>query len=264
MLITRALIGILGVPLAILVVYAGGLLLFVSLVILSLLGLHEFYRMTRHYKPNLLAGYGGAALILTGAYTGQGAGVLKGIAALFGLTFLLHAVRGLKPDMVSQMAVTFFGSLYVSVGFAHIILLRELEYGISFAIVVLMATWTSDTVAYAVGHFYGHRPITPVVSPKKTVEGTLAGFIGTVLVVLVAGKSLAWMSSAQFFILGLVLATAAPLGDLFESYLKRASHVKDAGTIIPGHGGILDRFDSLLFSGVAAFYLVTAMLGNGA
>lgn len=263
MLITRALIGILGVPLAIMVVYAGGILLLVSLIILSLLGLHEFYRMARHYRPNLLAGYIGCILILSGAYTSQLGGALRGVLALFGLTFLLHAIRGLKPEMVSRMAVTFFGSFYVSVGFAHIILMRSLENGISLAIVVLLATWTSDTVAYAVGRFYGHRPIAPVVSPKKTVEGTLAGFVGTVLVVLVAGKSLAWMSSGQFFILGLVLATAAPLGDLFESFLKRASHVKDAGTIIPGHGGILDRFDSLLFTGVAAYYLVTAMVGNG-
>lgn len=260
MLITRALIGIVGVPLAILVVYAGGVLLLVSLMILSLLGLHEFYRMTRFYKPNLLAGYIGCFLVLIGTHTGQLGGALRGVIALFALTFLFHAIRGLKPEMVGEMAITFFGSFYISMGFAHVILLRNLEYGISLAIVVLLATWTSDTVAYAVGHFYGHRPISPVISPKKTVEGTLAGFVGTILVVLVAGKSLAWMGSGQFFVLGLALAVAAPLGDLFESYLKRASHVKDAGTIIPGHGGILDRFDSLLFSGAAAFYLVTAMV----
>lgn len=262
MLATRALVGTVGAILAIIIVYTGGLPLLVGLILLSLLGLHEFYRMTRSYSPNLLAGYIGCIVILVGAHTDQLAGAMRGVIILFILTFILHAIRGLKPDMAIQMAITFFGSFYVSVGFAHVILLRQPEaFGISLAIVVLLATWTSDTVAYAVGHYLGHRPISPVVSPHKTIEGTLAGFIGTVIVVLIAGNSLDWLSSAQFFVLGLVVATAAPLGDLFESFLKRAAHVKDAGTIIPGHGGILDRFDSLLFVSVTAYYVVTAMVG---
>jgi len=263
MLLTRALIGLLGVPLAILVIYTGGIPLMIALMLLSLLGLHEFYRMTRVYRPNLLAGYLGSISIIYGAYAAQLEGVMRGVIVLFALTFLLHAVRGLKPEMVGEMAVTFFGSLYISVGFAFVLLLRSPAYGISLAIVVLLATWTSDTVAYAVGHFYGHRPITPVASPNKTLEGTAAGFVGTVLVVLVAGKSLGWLEAWQSFVLGLTIAIAAPMGDLFESYLKRASHVKDAGTIIPGHGGILDRFDSLLFAAAAAFFVVTALIGNG-
>lgn len=263
MLLTRALVGILGVPLAILVVYYDGVPLLVSLIILSLLGLHEFYRMTRMYRPNLLAGYIGAAFIIWGAYDSQMLGMLRGLIVLFVLTFILHAVRGLKTEMLGEMAVTFFGAFYVSVGFAFFMLLRGVDNGISLAIVVLLATWTSDTVAYAVGHFYGHRRITPVASPNKTLEGTAAGFIGTILVVLVAGKSLGWMEAWQSFVLGLTIALAAPLGDLFESYLKRASQVKDAGTIIPGHGGILDRFDSLLFASAAAYYIVALMLGGG-
>ena len=262
MLITRALIGIIGVPLTILVIYTGGVPLLIALILLTLLGLHEFYHMTAAYRPNRLAGFLGAVLVLVGAYTGHLEGALRGTVYLFGLTFLLSAIRGLRPSMVVEMAVTYFGAFYISVGFAHILLLRSPVFGISLTVVVLLATWTSDTVAFLVGHYYGHRPISPVVSTRKTIEGTLAGFLGTILVVLVAGKSLGWMSSGQFFILGLALAIAAPLGDLFESYLKRASNVKDAGTIIPGHGGILDRFDSLLFAGVTAFYLVSALVGT--
>jgi len=264
MLITRTLIGIIGATLALSVVYTGGLPLLISLILLSLLGLHEFYRMTKSYHPIRLAGFLGSLLILVGTYTGQLEGALRGTIYLFGLTFFFHAIRGLKSQMIGEMAVTFLGAFYVSMGFAHMILLRETPtYGTSLAFVVLFATWTSDTVAYAVGHYLGQHQISPVISPRKTIEGTLAGFVGTIIVVLIAGKSLAWMSSGQFFVLGLVVAIAAPLGDLFESYLKRASQVKDAGTIIPGHGGILDRFDSLLFSTVAAYYLVTAMMGNG-
>jgi len=257
-------VGTVGAILALIVVYTGGIPLLVALIVLSILGLHEFYRMTRSFKPNLLAGYAGSVFILIGAHTGGLAGALRGSIYLFALVFILHAIRGLKPEMVGEMAVTFFGAFYVGIGFAHVILLRTpAAYGVSLAIVVLLATWTSDTVAYAVGHYLGQRPISPVISPNKTVEGTLAGFIGTVVVVLIAGKSLPWMGSGQFFVLGVVIAIAAPLGDLFESYVKRASQVKDAGTIIPGHGGILDRFDSLLFAAVASYYLVTAMLGNG-
>src|SRR5665811_673722 len=263
MLITRALVGIVGAILALIVVYTGGIPLLVALIVLSILGLHEFYRMTRSYKPNLLAGYAGAVLILIGAHTGGLEGAMRGCVYLFALTFILHAIRGLKPEMMGEMAITFFGAFYVGIGFSHVILLRTPTYGISLVIVVLLATWASDTVAYVVGHYLGQRPISPVISPKKTIEGTMAGFIGTIVVVLIAGKSLPWMGSGQFFVLGLVIAIAAPLGDLFESYIKRASHVKDAGTIIPGHGGILDRFDSLFFTAVAAFYVVTAMTGNG-
>jgi len=262
-LITRALVGVVGAILALIVVYTGGIPLLVALIVLSILGLHEFYRMTRSYRPNLLAGYGGAVLILIGAHTGGLEGALRGCIYLFALTFILHAIRGLKPEMAGEMAITFFGAFYVGIGFSHVILLRTPTYGISLAIIVLLATWTSDTVAYAVGHYLGQRPISPVISPNKTIEGTLAGFIGTIVVVLIAGHKLPWMVDWQFFVLGLVIAIAAPLGDLFESYIKRASHVKDAGTIIPGHGGILDRFDSLIFAAVAAFYVVTAMVGNG-
>lgn len=266
MLITRVLVGIVGAILALIVVYTGGIPLLVALILLSILGLHEFYRMTRHFRPNRLAGFAGAILILIGASTADLTGTLRGVIYLFALAFLLHAIRGLKPEMVGEMAVTFFGAFYIAVGFAHMILITRLEpYGTSLAFVVLVATWTSDTVAYAVGHYLGHRPISPVISPNKTIEGTLAGFVGTVLIVMVAGKSLDYMGSGQFqfLILALVIALAAPIGDLFESFIKRASHVKDAGTIIPGHGGILDRFDSLLFTAVASYYLVTAMVGSG-
>ena len=264
MLITRALVGIVGAILALIVAYTGGIPLLVALIVLSILGLHEFYRMTRAYRPNLLAGYGGAILILIGAETGGLEGALRGTIYLFALTFLLHAIRGLKPEMIGEMAVTFFGAFYVGVGFSHVILLRDTPaFGVSLAFVVLIATWSSDTVAYTVGHFLGQRPISPVISPKKTVEGTLAGFVGTIVVVLIVGKQLGWMGSGQFFVLGLSIAIAAPLGDLFESYIKRASQVKDAGTIIPGHGGILDRFDSLFFTATAAYYVVTALVGNG-
>ena len=262
MLLTRALVGLLGIPLALVVVFYDGWPFLVALILLSVLAIHEYYRMTRLYKPNRLAGYVGSILILIGCYTGGLAGAMRGVVYTFLLTFILHAIRGLKPEMVGEMANTFFGALYVSIGFAHMLLLRQTSIGESLAILVLLATWTSDTVAYAVGHFYGHRPISPVISPKKTVEGTAAGFVGVIVVVLVIGKSLDWMSSAQFFVLGLTLAIAAPMGDLFESYIKRATHVKDAGTIIPGHGGILDRFDSLLFAAPAAYYVVNALIGN--
>ncbi|MBE0429293.1 MAG: CDP-archaeol synthase [Thermoleophilia bacterium] len=262
-MITRALVGIIGAVLAIIVVYTGGMPLLVALILLSILGLHEFYRMSRAFKPHLLAGYLGTILILLGTYYDPPGGTLWGVLGLFLLTFVLHAVRGLNSEMVAQMSVTFFGSFYVGVGFAHVIMLQAFpSIGVSLAILVLLATWTSDTVAYAVGHYLGHRPISPVISPKKTLEGTVAGFIGTIIIVLIAGKSLGWMSSGKFFILGLVIAVAAPVGDLFESYIKRAFHVKDAGTIIPGHGGVLDRFDSLLFAGAAAYYALFVMLGN--
>jgi phosphatidate cytidylyltransferase len=125
---------------------------------------------------------------------------------------------------------------------------------------VVFGTWAGDTFAYFVGKFFGTTPMAPRLSPKKTWEGFAGGVLGTVLVVVLIGLFTTQLTPSQSLLIGLTIAVVGPLGDLFESLVKRDVDVKDAGHMLPGHGGVLDRFDALLFCAVAVFYVATGLL----
>jgi phosphatidate cytidylyltransferase len=126
---------------------------------------------------------------------------------------------------------------------------------------VVFGTWAGDTFAYFVGHTFGSTPMAPRLSPKKTWEGFAGGVLGTVLVVVIIGLATN-LTPGESLLIGFTIAIVGPLGDLFESLVKRDVDVKDAGHMLPGHGGVLDRFDALLFCSVAVYYVATAVLGR--
>jgi phosphatidate cytidylyltransferase len=158
------------------------------------------------------------------------------------------------------VAVTLLGLTWVGMAFAHAVLLRDLPHGDGIVIDVLVGTFVGDTGAYLGGRTFGTRRLAPAISPNKTLEGLVIGFVIGVLGVWLAGLYQDWLSGWDAVILGAAVGAAAPLGDLFESYLKRDVGTKDTGRLFGPHGGALDRLDAAMFTMVAGFYVWHAML----
>jgi len=147
------------------------------------------------------------------------------------------------------------GPVYVSLLFSHLILLQGLgKNGPFLVLAVFIGTWSADIAAYAGGHLMGRRKLAPHISPGKTWEGVIIGFLVTLVVLILL--AFPGLNLSQRVLLGLAISVFAPLGDLVESSFKREAKIKDTGSLIPGHGGILDRFDSLLFTGTVSYYLI--------
>jgi phosphatidate cytidylyltransferase len=169
------------------------------------------------------------------------------------------AGRELKSGLLDT-AVIAFGIFYVAWLLGHLILIRRLGEGPFLIFLVFLVTWANDTAAYYVGSFWGHHQMTPRISPRKTWEGAAGGLLGSVAA---AFACRAWfldsLGAADAAAIGVLVGVAAPLGDLSESVLKRSAGVKDSGALIPGHGGILDRVDSLIFSTPVLYYYFLAV-----
>jgi phosphatidate cytidylyltransferase len=257
---TRIITGVVLAVLAIVVVAHGGLIFFLLMAALALLGLNEFYRLTRKYRPLPLAGFLGVGLMVSMAWFYSPVAVFGAICA--GLLFiaLLGLLSGPKPGVTVRMADTLLGMLYIGLGFSAVLMLRPLDENGLILLTVIFGTWAGDTMAYFTGRFFGSTPMAPVLSPKKTWEGFAGGAISTVLLVVFIGLYTP-LGPADSLALGAVIAVAGPLGDLFESLIKRDVQIKDSGRGIPGHGGVLDRFDALIFTSVASYFLLTLALG---
>jgi len=257
---TRIITGVVLAVLAVVVVVHGGLVFFFLMLALALLGLNEFYRLTKMYRPLPLAGFITVALMLGAAWFMSPFAVFGAICAGVLLTALLGLLVGPKHGVTVRMAVTLLGLLYIGLGFSALMLLRRLDVGTEVVLTVVFGTWAGDTMAYFTGRFFGSTPMAPVLSPKKTWEGFAGGAISTVLLVVFIGLYTP-LGPADSLLLGAVIAVAGPLGDLFESLVKRDVQIKDSGRGIPGHGGVLDRFDALIWASVAAYFMLTAVLG---
>ena len=149
------------------------------------------------------------------------------------------------------------GAAWVGLGLAHALLIREIPDNGRLALVtVLLAVWGGDTAAFFAGRLLGRHKLAPTLSPGKTWEGFIAGTAATVFIAFVALYKQDYISIGESIALGAVIAVAAPLGDLFESGIKRDMQVKDSGRLLGGHGGMLDRLDAILFAVVASYYLL--------
>jgi phosphatidate cytidylyltransferase len=256
-LVSRIFVAALLLPLVLLAVWGGEWWLFGLAAVAAVLALHEFYVMTRSFRPVVVAGYAGTLAALLGAMWGP-EWALGGFLATFGLAFLFKGLAGAAPTTGST-AATMLGAAWIGLGLACLILIREIpEHGVLAAFTVLLAVFVSDTVAYFAGRFLGRHKLAPRTSPGKTWEGLAAGTIAAVLVPFFALYEQGLLDVVQSLVLGGAIAIAAPMGDLFESALKRDAGIKDAGRLLLGHGGMLDRLDALLFAGVAAYYVLLA------
>jgi phosphatidate cytidylyltransferase len=254
----RILVAIPAIAFALFIVSRGGWIWTIALIALGIACMGELFTMLRHGHPVRLAGFLGLAGMLVAAQVGGPSSVLLALVATVPVVFLL----GLRqPKMGAPgLSVTALGLVWIGLPLAHAVLLRDLPHGDAIVIDVLVGTFVGDTGAYLGGRALGRRPLAPRISPNKTVEGWAIGVLAAVAGVWFAGLYQDWLSGYQALLLGLAVALVAPLGDLFESYVKRDAGVKDSGTLFGAHGGALDRLDAVLFAAVAGYYVWHAML----
>jgi phosphatidate cytidylyltransferase len=254
----RVVVALPAIAFAIFIVARGGWVFTIALIVLGVLCMGELFTMLRNGNPVRLAGFLGLGGMLVAAQLGGPGAVLAALVASVPVVFGLGL---LQPRFGAPgLSVTMLGLVWIGVPLAHAVLLRDLPHGDGIVIDVLVGTFVGDTGAYLGGRAFGTRPLAPAISPNKTVEGLAIGVVAGVAGVWFAGLYQDWLSGTDALLLGVAVAVVAPIGDLFESYLKRDAGTKDTGTLFGAHGGALDRLDAVLFSAVAGYYVWNALL----
>ncbi len=241
---------------AIVIVVAGGAWFAGGLLVIGILGAREFIAMAQDEDPLPVPIYLGLLGFILAAALGTDTTILLAFAVPFPLLFLFALRRKDRTGITVSLSISLLGLFWIGIPLVHAILLRDIpEYGTGLLIDVLIGTFVADTGAYAVGRLFGSRPLAPRLSPNKTVEGLIGGIVLGILAVWAAGLYQDWLSGTDALILGAAVALTAPLGDLFESMLKRDLGTKDAGGVFGAHGGVLDRLDAAFFTVVVGYYV---------
>jgi phosphatidate cytidylyltransferase len=258
---SRFLVAIPWVIFAIAIVAIGGTLFTLAMIGLAILGLRELFRMAEATRPLLLPAYAAVAGMILAAHFGGAFQILLALAAAFPAMFAFAMARESHERITLSIAVTLLGIAWMGIGFSHAVLLRDLPlHGGALLIDVLVATFVGDTAAYGAGRLFGSRKITPRISPNKTLEGAIGGFLGATMGFWFAGLYQDWLPGIDALLMGMCIAAVAPLGDLFASLIKRDLAVKDTGSLFGPHGGLIDRLDAVLFTVVAGYYLSVAFI----
>jgi phosphatidate cytidylyltransferase len=246
---------------AIVIVALGGIPFAVAMIGIAVIGMAELFRMTRRFQPLPPVAFAAAAGLVIAAHYGGQFQMLIVLVATFPVMFLVAAGRGAREGVTASVAITLLGIMWIGVPLAHAVLLRKLPlHGGALVIDVLVATFLTDTAAYAGGRLFGRHPLAPTLSPNKTIEGLAFGFLGGTLGFWFAGLYQDWLPGIDALVMGMCIAVVAPMGDLFESMIKRDLSIKDTGRVFGPHGGLLDRLDALLFTIVMGYYLAVALV----
>ena len=291
-MIVRIISGIIGIIIAAIIIQLGGLPFAAFAIILTLIGWHEYAKMmkAKGLETTYILGFLTLILMLCCAWLGNIEELLAvltiGMLMMFLMTVLFHGT--VRPiDACASVA----GVLYIGLPFAHLILLRFFDdeqveapvdsfsmimdngilalsnaldslIGLNFDVgsaliwILFICTWSSDTFAYFVGTAIGSHKLASSISPNKTVEGFLGGVVGTTAMAILVGHVVFNFPLIEMAILGFLMAIVATLGDLVESVFKRFAGIKDSGMLLPGHGGMLDRFDSIFYTAPVFYYFI--------
>ena len=260
---TRLLSGIVLVAVALLTIISGGYVLFFTLLGISLIGMQELYKVMKvredHFNALEIAGYFGAVIyyvLMSLDFEKYG---MMGVIISF-MMFMFVYVFTYPKFKADQVMPAFFGVVYVAVMLSFIYLTRNLPDGKFLVWLIFLCSWGCDTCAYCVGMLIGKHKMAPVLSPKKSVEGAVGGVAGAALLgVIYAAATQGPM--LEYAVICAIGALISMVGDLAASAIKRNQGIKDYGKLIPGHGGILDRFDSVIFTAPAIYFLAKLVLG---
>ena len=252
----RVLVALPWIVFAIAIAVAGGVVFAVAMIAIGAACLREYLTMTEDARPLPIPAYVAVAGLIVAAHFGTAFNVLMVLAAAFPLLFVFGARATQRRGVTVSISVTLLGIVWIGVPLVHAVLLRDLpDHGAGLLVDVLIGTFVADTAAYATGRMFGSHKVAPGISPNKTIEGLIGGFLIGTMGFWFAGLYQDWLSGTDALIIGAAVAAMAPVGDLFESMMKRDLGVKDTGTIFGPHGGILDRLDAVLFTIVVGYYL---------
>jgi phosphatidate cytidylyltransferase len=257
----RILVALPWIVFAIAITVAGGEIFALAMIAIGVVTLREFATIAARYRPLIIPAYVSVAALVVAAHFGTAFNVLYVLAATFLLLFAFAAKASHRDNATVSIGVTLLAVLWIGIPLAHAVFLRGLpDHGAALLIDVLVGTFVADTAAYATGRMFGSHKIAPNLSPNKTVEGLIGGFVIGTMGFWFAGLYQDWLSGVDALIIGAAVAAVAPIGDLFESLLKRDLGTKDTGTIFGPHGGLLDRLDAVFFTVVIGYYLSVAVV----
>jgi phosphatidate cytidylyltransferase len=260
-MIVRGLTILVAAPLIALCVYYGGLPFLALALVLALIAVNEFYNLMlkKGFFPAYYVGNFITIVFIIFAYYGLKRNWEPAHSAILTLAAAAAMISGIflkrEKDTIVDVAVTILGMVYVGWFFSYLLFIRSLTDHGGYLFFLMLTIWAMDMAAYLSGKVFGHTPLMPSISPKKTWEGAIAGF----LVALAAAAIFSWTANLELFhalVLGGLIGIFGQFSDLIESLIKRDAGVKDSSTLIPGHGGVLDRIDSFVLTAPLMYYYV--------
>lgn len=261
----RAISAVILVIIAAITLYFGGALTCLVMCAVSLIGVMELLRIYGLNKKELgYAAYGATVFYYALLYFDLHQFILP-LIAVYMLVILAIYVLTYPNYKDKEIMAAFFAFVYVGVMLSYVYLIRDMKHGLILVLLIFVSSWGNDTCAYLVGRAIGKHKMSPILSPKKSIEGLIGGIIGAGILGVVFGLIYNhFMQVAHsvwiFALIGAVCALPAVIGDLAASAIKRNNDIKDYGKLIPGHGGILDRFDSIIFTAPIMYYLILYLL----
>jgi phosphatidate cytidylyltransferase len=257
----RILVAVPAIAFAIAIIVTPTIVFMLAMIAIGILCMREYLEMTSASRPLVIPAYAAVVAMVVVAHFGTSYSVLLVFAAAFPVLFAFGADARRIDGVTVSMSVTLLGIVWIGIPLAHAVFLRDLpSHGAALLIDVLVGTFVTDTAAYATGRMFGSHKVAPSLSPNKTIEGMIGGFVIGTMGFWFAGLYQNWLSGTDALIIGAAVAAIAPVGDLFESMLKRDLGKKDTGTLFGPHGGILDRLDAVLFTVVVGYYLAVALV----
>lgn len=260
-MLKRTLSALIGAPLFLGLTYLGGPYISFLVAVLTLLALWEFMKIGEHIGTHTWSKQTTVVTIvwLINLFVGS----REWMFSVFVFALLLALGRlalGYPKTSLTEVTFNLLAFLYSVVLLSHLYLLRQLSGGLELTFLTIFLVWATDTGAYLIGRRFGRHLLAPQVSPKKTIEGSLGGIAFSIMVAIIYWRLHGEILLVTYLLMAIIVGVSAQIGDLFESALKRSAGVKDSGTLIPGHGGILDRFDSLIFAIPLVYYGVTLIV----